>query len=640
VSLGTGWKTGAENSVDEPEHKHAMKHIDLVGALESAFSQPVLEQLAGKFGLSSDILRRVVDCAAPTLVLALMAAGASRQRNAELFAVIMSPQVNPRVELQFQELAATTAGLKALEDVGQSFVREGMSAAPGNLCDLVATNSGIPVQAAYAMTCVIASMLAGVLKHHVLLEQGSADGLPQLLAGQWPSVGAHLADGLAQVLRFDDAAAFRDTVPAQLRVLSGSLQRTGSTPAEGTKRVADNEPATKAMPVPERPAKSGRRRRVAATLLVVAASAGAVVYGVQHFPRAQPRAVPRVNGSGQTIPSAAASSASSASSALAAASEAGVAASTPAAMASAAVANVVMASGTGASGGAAAPASAVASDTEAASSPEGASRVSTDSTAHASHLGFAVDRLGAAIVSASVASDAQRNQLLSTLDRRLGAGHYTADVTIDNDVAPADWLTHVEALVPLMRVVRADMTLDGQNIELGGTAAQPGSDWASRVRNIFGPGYHVQVFDSAQAVSTATAAFRVAVNSQLKSGACRSVDRVLNLQVVDFAHDSGHVPATAMDNLKATAQLLNACAARGQTVTLIIKSFSDNTGNAKANLDLSTKRAEAVRLFLVQAGAPVGSLSSQGYGVALPVADNRTERGRFANRRIVFVPRS
>jgi outer membrane protein OmpA-like peptidoglycan-associated protein len=229
--------------------------------------------------------------------------------------------------------------------------------------------------------------------------------------------------------------------------------------------------------------------------------------------------------------------------------------------------------------------------------------------------------------------------LLEVLGRKLGAGHYTADVMIDSQATPADWSTRLEALVPLMHIARADMTIDGQNIELGGAAGAPGSGWPSLIRGLFGPSYNVSVFDPAEVVSAATAAFRLAVDNQPKTGPCDAVDRVLSLQVIDFARGSGHVPASATANLDETAQLLKACAARGQTASLTIESFSDNIGDAKANLDLSTKRAEAVRAYLVQAGVPAASLAAQGYGVAQPIASNLTERGRFADRRIVFALR-
>jgi outer membrane protein OmpA-like peptidoglycan-associated protein len=62
--------------------------------------------------------------------------------------------------------------------------------------------------------------------------------------------------------------------------------------------------------------------------------------------------------------------------------------------------------------------------------------------------------------------------------------------------------------------------------------------------------------------------------------------------------------------------------------------FTDNRGSANMNKNISAKRAEAVRKALVQAGVPAALVSSEGRGPADPIADNATEEGRQANRRV------
>lgn len=80
---------------------------------------------------------------------------------------------------------------------------------------------------------------------------------------------------------------------------------------------------------------------------------------------------------------------------------------------------------------------------------------------------------------------------------------------------------------------------------------------------------------------------------------------------------------------QAAAMLKQASSARVE-----IGGHTDNVGNAAANLTLSQQRAESVRAALVQRGVAAGSLSAKGYGDTAPVADNRTEEGRAANRRV------
>ena len=71
---------------------------------------------------------------------------------------------------------------------------------------------------------------------------------------------------------------------------------------------------------------------------------------------------------------------------------------------------------------------------------------------------------------------------------------------------------------------------------------------------------------------------------------------------------------------------------------LIIEGHTDNVGGAKFNLELSRKRAEAVKRWLVdKAGISEVRLATVGYGLSRPIADNSTEEGRAKNRRVELV---
>ena len=72
-------------------------------------------------------------------------------------------------------------------------------------------------------------------------------------------------------------------------------------------------------------------------------------------------------------------------------------------------------------------------------------------------------------------------------------------------------------------------------------------------------------------------------------------------------------------------------------VTARIGGYTDNKGNARANLKLSTDRAKNVMDALVAAGIDESRLDSKGYGDAHPVASNDTEDGRAQNRRIALL---
>lgn len=63
--------------------------------------------------------------------------------------------------------------------------------------------------------------------------------------------------------------------------------------------------------------------------------------------------------------------------------------------------------------------------------------------------------------------------------------------------------------------------------------------------------------------------------------------------------------------------------------------YTDNTGNADANVALSQKRADAVAVTLKKLGAAAASIAGvKGYGPEWPIADNATPEGRAQNRRV------
>ncbi|MFN0061184.1 MAG: OmpA family protein [Myxococcaceae bacterium] len=67
-----------------------------------------------------------------------------------------------------------------------------------------------------------------------------------------------------------------------------------------------------------------------------------------------------------------------------------------------------------------------------------------------------------------------------------------------------------------------------------------------------------------------------------------------------------------------------------------IDGHTDNQGSRPYNIDLSRRRAQAVREHLVQKGISASRLRTQGFGFDVPVATNETPEGRQKNRRVDF----
>ena len=71
---------------------------------------------------------------------------------------------------------------------------------------------------------------------------------------------------------------------------------------------------------------------------------------------------------------------------------------------------------------------------------------------------------------------------------------------------------------------------------------------------------------------------------------------------------------------------------------LEVDGYTDSTGDAAHNLDLSKRRAAAVASVLVsQFGIDQNRLASNGFGPSNPIASNDTTDGRAQNRRVEFV---
>ena len=69
---------------------------------------------------------------------------------------------------------------------------------------------------------------------------------------------------------------------------------------------------------------------------------------------------------------------------------------------------------------------------------------------------------------------------------------------------------------------------------------------------------------------------------------------------------------------------------------IVVQGYTDSTGTAARNQQLSTQRAKAVYDFLLGSGLKTLSIQYVGFGASNPIASNDTEAGRAQNRRVVL----
>ncbi len=68
-----------------------------------------------------------------------------------------------------------------------------------------------------------------------------------------------------------------------------------------------------------------------------------------------------------------------------------------------------------------------------------------------------------------------------------------------------------------------------------------------------------------------------------------------------------------------------------------ISGHTDNVGSRKSNIELSIRRANAVKDWLVKRGIEPERIQTKGYGPDRPVAPNNSEENKRKNRRIEFL---
>ena len=69
---------------------------------------------------------------------------------------------------------------------------------------------------------------------------------------------------------------------------------------------------------------------------------------------------------------------------------------------------------------------------------------------------------------------------------------------------------------------------------------------------------------------------------------------------------------------------------------VLIQGFASQDGSEGYNLNLSRKRAEAVRDRLIELGVDAARLEVEAFGEKMPVGDNSTKEGRAKSRRVEF----
>lgn len=114
----------------------------------------------------------------------------------------------------------------------------------------------------------------------------------------------------------------------------------------------------------------------------------------------------------------------------------------------------------------------------------------------------------------------------------------------------------------------------------------------------------------------------------------------VSLSNVTFEYDSADLTTLAkaqLDEVVTAMQKLIADTGSGSASRLRVEGHTDDRGSDDYNLDLSQRRAQSVKAYLVAHAIPADLVEPHGWGETRPSHSNATDAGRAQNRRVDFV---
>ncbi|NQV05782.1 OmpA family protein [bacterium] len=197
-----------------------------------------------------------------------------------------------------------------------------------------------------------------------------------------------------------------------------------------------------------------------------------------------------------------------------------------------------------------------------------------------------------------------------------------SQLVIDASTGSPPWLTGLpDAIRGLRGVAEPSLEISDESATVGGTVASE-----ARIATVMG-GLGALGMPVENNLSVAGAP---------DAATASSLETELNAAVSDasilFATGSTEIATEGSVLLDRLARLIN----RNPGARIQISGHTDDVGDPDGNLALSQARADSVANYLIDAGVDPVQVTAIGFGETQPIADNSTEEGQAANRRIEF----
>jgi len=138
--------------------------------------------------------------------------------------------------------------------------------------------------------------------------------------------------------------------------------------------------------------------------------------------------------------------------------------------------------------------------------------------------------------------------------------------------------------------------------------------------------------DAAQRQANETLARNSQLEALIKDLNAKQTDRGLVITIGDvlFDTDKAQLKAGGMRDVDKLGDFMKQYPQRNA----LVEGFTDSTGSESHNQDLSMRRADVVRMALMERGIGRERVAARGLGQAYPVAGNDSSGGRQLNRRV------